>query len=340
MESLEVSAVSRSPGPESLQLRPGTIAEPSAGQARVRIEAAGVSYGDLLFQRGVVPGGPKPPFTPGCDLTGVVESVGAGVTSVRPGERVTALVASGGYSTVANVPAERLVAVPSGLDPIRVAAVVLNYFIAHQMLHRVAGVVSGQRILVHGASGGVGVAFLQLADRIGGVTTWGTASAGNFELVQDNGAIPINYRDTDFVRVLRAAGGNLDAVFDHIGGTQFWKSYSLLRRGGSLVAYGQNAALRGGRPNMVIGAVGFLGGIAAPKLLPDGRRTVFYNAWLLDKTQPDAYRTDMNTVLTLLAEDKIAPKSITALPLQQANKAFRLLEDGAGGKLVLDCAQA
>ncbi|HEX4831705.1 MAG TPA: medium chain dehydrogenase/reductase family protein [Trebonia sp.] len=340
MQSLEVVAVTKAPGPDSLQLKPTAIADPPAGHARVRVEAAGVSYGDLLFQRGVVPGGPKPPFTPGCDLTGVVESAGAGVTSVRPGDRVTALVVSGGYSTVANVPAERLVKVPDGLDPVRVAAVTLNYFIAYQMLHRVARVTSGQRILVHGASGGVGLAFLQLAAQIGGVTAWGTTSAANFDIVKDNGATPIDYRAGDFSRVVRAAGGHLDAVFDHIGGTQFLKSYSVLRRGGILVAYGQNAALRNGRPDMLAGAVGFLGGIAAPKLLPDGRRTMFYNAWLLEKTEPEAYRTDLTAVLALLAQGKIAPKSVATMPIAQASKAFQLLEDGVSGKLVLDCAQA
>lgn len=90
---------------------------------------------------------------------------------------------------------------------------------------------------------------------------------------------------------------------------------------------------------MLTGAVGFLGGIAAPKLVPDGRRTVFYNAWLLEKSQPDAYRADMTAVLSLLAGDMIAPKSVTTLPLQQASKAFSLLEDGADGKLVLDCTR-
>lgn len=339
MRASQVYAVSREPGPESLCVQAGDVPEPPPGQVRVRVEAAGVSYGDLLFQRGVVPGGPKLPFTPGCDLTGVVESIGAGVTGVEPGQRVTALVVSGGYSTLANVPAERLVPVPEGLDSVQVASVALNYFIAYQMLYRIAHVQSGDRILVHGASGGVGLAFIQLASSIGGVQIWGTCSAGNMDLVRSAGATPIDYRNANFVQMIRAAGGGLHAVFDHIGGTQFWRSYRLLRRGGYLVAYGQNAALRNGRPNMLVGAVGFLGGIAAPKLVPDGRNTVFYNAWLLEKTQPSAYREDLSRVLTLLAADKIAPRAVNVLPLQQAREAFQVLEEGATGKLVLSCAE-
>jgi synaptic vesicle membrane protein VAT-1 len=148
----------------------------------------------------------------------------------------------------------------------------------------------------------------------------------------------IDYRKSDFVRVIRAAGGHLDAAFDHIGGTHFWRSYRLLRSGGQLVAYGQNAALRDdGKPDMRVGAIGFLGGIAAPKLIPDGRRTAFYNAWSLEKKHPAAYREDLSAMLALASAGKIAPRSTTVLPLEDANEAFRILEKGVQGKIVLDC---
>lgn len=334
MESTQVYAVHRGQT-DSLEVRTTDVPAPPAGHARVRVEAAGASYGDLLFQRGVVPGGPKTPFVPGCDLTGVVESVGAGVTNVQPGQRVTALVVSGGYASVRNMPAKRLVAVPDGLDPVDAAAVSLNYFIAYQMLHRVAKVQSGSRILVHGASGGVGLAFLQLAEHVGGVTVWGSASAANADVVRKHGAIAIDYRDEDFVNVVNAAGAKLDAVFDPIGGTHFLRSYGLLGRGGQLIAYGQNDALRNGKRNLRIGATGFLAGIVAPKLIPDGKRAGFYNAWALEKTQPQAYAEDLAEILALRAADKIAPRSVTVLELTDAASALAALENGATGKIVL-----
>ncbi|HUY45940.1 MAG TPA: medium chain dehydrogenase/reductase family protein [Streptosporangiaceae bacterium] len=339
MRSTQVCVISREAGPGSLEVRTSDIGDPPPGQVRVRIEAAGVSYGDLLFQRGVVPGGPKPVYTPGCDLTGKVEALGSGVTGLAPGQRVAALVVSGGYSSAAHVPAERLVPVPEQVNPFQAAAVVLNCFIAYQMLHRVARVSSGQRVLVHGASGGVGLAFLQLLEQIGGVQVFGTCSSANSELVRRHGAVPIDYRAEDFAGVVRAHGGGLDAVFDHVGGTHFLRSYRLLRRGGCLVAYGQNDALRNGRPSKRVGAVGFLGGIAAPKLVPDGRRTVFYNAWSLEKTQPSAYRADLAGVLSLVAAGKIAPKSVTVMQLADAARAFQSLEQGVAAKIVLDCAR-
>lgn len=335
MQTTSVYAVNRDTA-NSLEVRTHELADPPAGHARVRVEAAGVSYGDLLFQRSVVPGGPKHPFVPGCDLTGVVEAVGPGV-SLAVGQRVTALVVSGGYTSGVVLPAERLVPVPEGVDAVSAASVALNYFIAYQMLHRVAAVSSGHSILVHGASGGVGLAFLQLAEHIGNVTVFGTASSANAELVRRHGAIPVDYRAEDFANVVRDKVGAVDAAFDPMGGGHFWRSYALLRRGGRLVAYGQNNALRNGKRNLLVGMQGFLGGIIAPKLVPDGKSTGFYNAWSLEKSQPTAYREDLAEVLNLLSADKIAPREVSTLPLRDAEEAFRRLEAGVTGKLVLTC---
>lgn len=354
MQTTQVYAVNRDTA-NCLQIRTEEIAEPPAGHVRIKVEAAGVSYGDLLFQRGVVPGGPKPPFVPGCDLVGVIESVGPGVAGLAPGQRVAALVVKGGYSTAVNLPAERVVPVPEGVDAVSAAAVSLNYFIAYQMLHRVAQVRSGQRILVHGASGGVGLAFLQLAEHIGGVTVFGTASAANLDVVRRHGAVAIDYRNQDFANVVRGTvnpdgtanaataydkDGTVDAVFDPIGGTHFWRSYSVLRNGGRLVAYGQNDALRNGKPNMLVGAIGFLGGIVLPKLRPDGRKTGFYNAWALEKSHPEAYQQDLAEVLNLLSADKIAPRSVRKAPLRDIEQVFDDIERGVTGKIVLDCTAA
>lgn len=328
--------VTRLGGPEVLELTETELAPPAAGEATVRVEAAGVSYGDILLRLGVIPGSPKPPFIPGYDIAGVVEQVGDGVTGLAVGQRVAALLQVGGYSGRINVPAERLVPLPDGAGSVEAAAVALNYFIAQQMLHRVVEVQPGKRILVHGASGGVGVAFLQLA-ALAGIETYGSASAAKLEVVTKYGGIPIDYHNQDFVNVVRALPGRtVDAVFDAIGGGHFHRSYSVLPRGGIMVAYGQSAALVDGRPNKLLGAYGFLGGIVLPKLIPDGRRTTFYNAWSLEKSQPAAYREDLTTVFNLLAEGKIEPLIARTVPLAEAAKAQQDLQSGAvTGKIVL-----
>jgi NADPH:quinone reductase-like Zn-dependent oxidoreductase len=319
-------------------MRPATVelAEPGPGEALVRVDAAGVSYGDLLLRLGVIPGGPKPPFTPGFDVAGVVERVGPDTADLTVGQRVAALVRVGGYSDRLIMPARRLVVRPAGVGAVESAAVALNYFIAHQMLHRVAAVRPGRRILVHGASGGVGLAFLQLA-QLAGVECYGTASAKKHDLVTKYGGRPIDYRGQDWVSVIRALPDpSVHAVFDAIGGPHFNRSSSVLSRGGVMVGYGQSAALVNGRPNMLVGARGFLGGIVAPKLLPNGRRTVFYNAWSLEKSHPDAYREDLTRVLALLADGKIEPVVDRTVPLADAAEAQRALaEDVVYGKIVL-----
>ncbi|MDQ3577017.1 MAG: medium chain dehydrogenase/reductase family protein [Actinomycetota bacterium] len=329
-------SVTRTGGPETLELRTEKVGEPGPGEALVRVQAAGVSYGDILLRLGVIPGSPKPPFTPGFDIAGVVERVGPGVSALEVGMPVAALLHTGGYSDRLLVPAERLVPIPPGADAIDSAAVALNYFIAYQMLHRIARVRPEHRILVHGASGGVGIAFLQLAE-LAGVECHGSASAEKLDLVAKFGAHPIDYRDEDFVKVIRKLpGGSVNAAFDAIGGAHFNRSSSVVARGGVMVAYGQSAALVNGKPNKAIGARGFLGGIVLPKLIPNGKRSLFCNAWSLEKSEPAAYREDLSAVLTLLAEGKISPIIARTVALEEAADAQRTLERGSvTGKIVL-----
>lgn len=251
--------VTRSGGPEVLEVVTSEGPEPRPGQVRVRVLAAGVSYGDVLARAGAVPDAPKPPFTPGFDVTGVVDKLGAGVTAPGIAQQVTALLDAGGYAEYACLPADRLVSVPEGVDAVQSAAAVLNYFVAYQMLHRVAQLNAGQRVLVHGAAGGVGSALVRLAIRAG-LECYGTASAPKHHLVSDQGAVPIDYQREDFVgRIRSLTGDGVDAVFDPIGGLNFLRSYRSLRAGGHLIAYGVSQAVKNGRRNRLTAIGSFLG---------------------------------------------------------------------------------
>lgn len=331
-------------------------APPGPGQVLIRVLAAGVSYGDVLLREGVIPGAPKPPFVPGYDATGVVEAVGAGVSGLAVGQRVCAIVRNGGYAEFLTAPADRVVPLPDGVDPVDVAAMALNYFVAYQMLHRVAQARPGQTAMVHGAAGGVGTALLQLA-ALAGVKCYGSASSSKRDVVTSLGAEYIDYRVEDFENVVRGRAGwaldtrfdckhghphgGVDMVFDAVGGTHFMRSYRALNRPGILVAYGQSQALKDGKSQTVLAIWGFLGGIFARKLVPDGRRTVFYNAWSLEKKEPQAYREDMTKLLDMLAAGEIKPVIAQTLPLSQAQAAQELLEKSAvSGKIVLTCDEA
>src|SRR3712207_228405 len=157
--------ISRLGGPEVLEVREEELPEPGLGEVRVRILATGVSLPDLMMREGVHPEKPRPPFTPGWDLVGVVDKLGVGASTLEPGQMVAALPVWGANAEFICLPQEELVPVPAGLDPAEALVMVFNYVTAYQMMRRTARVKPGQRVLIHAAAGGIGTALLQLGDR-------------------------------------------------------------------------------------------------------------------------------------------------------------------------------
>ena len=223
-------------GPDALQLLEEECPEPKRGEVRVRVLAAGVSLPDVMAREGIHPETPSVPFTPGWDLIGTVDRVGQGVTEIVPGQIVAAMPISGAYAEFVCLPQRELIPVPSGLDAAEGVSLILNYITAHQMLHRSAKVRSGQRLLIHGASGGVGTALLQLG-RLVGLEMYGTCSSRGAAAVSELGGIPIDYQQQDFVMEMQSlTNPGADVVFDGMGGAHIWRSRKALRRGGKVVA--------------------------------------------------------------------------------------------------------
>jgi NADPH2:quinone reductase len=323
-------------GPDMLKHIEEDLPEPGPAEIRVKVLAAGVSFADVLMRRGLYPGTPPPPFTPGYDLVGDIDFLGSEVTQFALGQRIGAMVVRGAYSRFAIVPAAFLVPVPESLDPAEAVCLILNYVTAYQMLHRIAKVSAGQRILIHGAAGGVGTALLQLG-ALHGLTMYGTASKSKQDAVVSAGGVPIDYRAEDFSkRVRELSRDGVDAVFDAVGGTNWWRSYRLVRRGGALVCYGVSAAVTHGK---IAGAGSFLL-MAVLKLIPDGRRCVWYNVTNLRKKRPEWFQADLKTLLDLLSQQKIKPLIASRLPLREAAQANKMIEDAKfSGKIVLLCQQ-
>src|SRR5215216_8106803 len=234
-------------GPEVLTVEEDDIPQPGPGEVRVRVLAAGVSFSDALLRAGTYLGGPKPPFTPGYELVGVVEELGPGCSRLREGDRVAALTVWGADAERVCVPERYAVEVPEDLDPAEVVSLVLPYMTAYQLLHRVARVKSGERVLVHGAAGRVGTAVLELG-ALAGLRLYGTASARDRAAVERFGAVAIDYRNEDFVaRVRGLPGRGVDVVLDGLGGAMSVRSFRALRPGGRLVVFGHYAMLARGR---------------------------------------------------------------------------------------------
>jgi NADPH2:quinone reductase len=318
--------------------------EPQAGQVRVRVLAAGVALPDILAREGVHPETPRPPFTPGWDLVGVVDRLGDGVSGIEPGQIVAAMPISGAYAEVACLPHRELVPVPSGLDAAEAVSLVLNYITAYQMLHRSAKVKPGQRVLIHGAAGGVGSALLQLG-RLARLQMFGTCSARGSSAVSELGGVPIDYQHQDFVdEVHRLTREGVDGVFDPIGGSHLWHSRTALRPGGTVVGYGLATSLRGegltssrpGRRQRFRGTAIFGLLIAGSWLLPGRKRIVPYSIQTLKRLKPSWFREDLIALLGLLQQRMIKPLIARRFPLAEARQAHELLgRGGVIGKIVL-----
>ena len=316
------------------------IADPRPGEARLRIQAAGVSFADMLMREGIHPEARWKPFTPGWDVVGVVEKVGDSVTSVEVGDVVAALPIVGGYAEYICLPESELVIVPATVDSAEAVCMVLNYTTAYQMLHRFAKAERGETALIHSAAGGVGTALLQLC-KLHGMTTFGTASQRKLETVKKLNGVPIDYQHADFVEQIRdVTESGVDMVFDGIGGWNLRRSLKVLDRGGRLVAYGfQSSLLQGKRSisGVVSDAAGWATAFAL-NLVNLKKRLLVYSIQMLKRRHPDWFREDLKTLFNLLARGEIDPIVAEALPLEQAALAHeRLSSRSVIGKIVLLC---
>src|SRR5262245_7604406 len=202
-----------------------------------------------MARSGIYPDAPSPPCVVGYEVAGEVESVGEGVDSYSVGDRVLAGTRFGGYAELVSVPADQVLPLPDALGFEQGAAFPVNYATAYAALVIMGGLKSGERLLIHAAAGGVGIAATQVAKGIG-AEIFGTASASKHDAIRAQGvAHPIDYRNLDFAEeAMRITGGvGLDLIIDAVGPSSFRKDYAILRPGGRLVMYGLSEAQTGDR---------------------------------------------------------------------------------------------
>jgi NADPH:quinone reductase-like Zn-dependent oxidoreductase len=234
-------------GPEVLEVQQRPDPPVGPGEVRIAVRAAGINFADTLARTGLYPDSPKVPCVVGYEVAGEVESVGHGVESVTPGQRVFAGTRFNGQAELVTVRENMVYKLPDHLSFEEGAAFPVNYATAQAGLVVMGGLKQGERVLIHAAAGGVGIAATQIAKRIG-AAVFGTASASKHDAIRGQGVDhPIDYRNQDFAEEVRriTGGEGIDVAFDALGPTSFRKDYGLLRQGGRLIMYGASEVQTG-----------------------------------------------------------------------------------------------
>lgn len=329
MTTMRAVMLTRRGGPEVLETVELPLPAPGPGEVRVKVLATGVGATDITMRRGSYPYAPPMPFVPGYESVGVVDAVGAGVTRLREGDRVCALLVHGGYATHVIRGEAHWVHVPQDVDPVDVAASLLNGVTAWQMIHREARLAPGQSALVNAANGGVGQVLLSLL-AAHGVEVIGAAGSRHHPRLQALGATPIEGRATPLDgQVLRLKPLGVDAAFDGVGGAHTAQCVRSTRRGGVTVWYGFGGA--SGVPALLRSAWACF---VQSRLT--GRRGRFYGITMQYRRDPRPFFEDVPRLFELLRTRRFVPHIAQRLPLLAAREANVRLEAGhIEGKLVL-----
>jgi NADPH:quinone reductase-like Zn-dependent oxidoreductase len=249
VDRVRAVVITRHGEPEVLRVEERPDPEVGPGEMRIAVKAAGINFADLMARSGVYPDAPPPPCVIGYEVAGEVESMGEGVSDYAVGDRVLAGTRFGGYAELVSVPVGQVVPLPEALSFEQGAAFPVNYGTAYAALVIMGGLKPGERVLIHAAAGGVGIAATQVAKKLG-AEVFGTASGAKHEAIRAQGVDhPIDYRTSDFAaEAMRITGGvGLDLIIDAIGPSSFRKDYGILRAGGRLVMYGLSEVQTGER---------------------------------------------------------------------------------------------
>ncbi len=312
---------------------------PREGEVVIRVRAAGLNFADILSRQGLYPDSPPKPCVMGYEVSGVVEAVGKGVNSSFEGKTVAALTRFGGQAEQVAVQATQIFDKPDQLTFEQAAAIPVNYLTAYALLVVMGSLHAGESVLIHNAGGGVGLAAIDIAKKIGAVT-YGTASPGKHKFLAERGLDhAIDYRGQDWLPVLQQLtdGRGVDLVIDPIGGAHWKKSYEALRHTGRLGMFGVSSA----------SATGLSGKL---KLLKAVIRTPFFHPFaMLNKNrgvfglnlghmwhEPEKVAVWMRDVLHGVEEGWVRPYVDRSFSFDEAGAAHRYLEERKNiGKVIL-----
>jgi NADPH:quinone reductase-like Zn-dependent oxidoreductase len=317
---------------------------PKPGEVLIRVKTVGVNFADLLQRMGLYPGTPKPPFVPGIEIAGIVEKAAAGEKtppgdSVRQGDAVVAFTQFNAYAEWVTVPANRVFRIPPGIHFEDAAAIPVNYLTAYHSILTMGNLQPADRILIHGAAGGVGIAAVQLA-RARGLVIFGTAGSAKQEFLRKIGVDhPIDYEKTDFTQVIKKfAPDGIEMVMDPVGGKSYSQSFDCLGPTGRLVIYGFSvAAASSGRRNWLrsLKAIVQTPWFHPLKLMGKNVAVMGVNISRMPTRGPYMQNV-MNEIFRIYAAGTIKPVIAKSFPLAQAAEAHQYIHDRKNiGKVIL-----
>ena len=330
-------------GPEVLKVEERPDPPVGPGQVRIAVKAAGLNFAETMARVNLYPDAPKPPCVLGYEVAGEVESVGEGVTSVKPGDRVMAGTRFGGQAELVTVGEDTVYPLPDALSFEKGAAFPVIYATAYAGLHLMGGLSEGDRVLIHAAAGGVGIAATQLA-KLAGAEVFGTASASKHDAIRGFGVDhPIDYRTKDFETEVRALtnGEGVDLIMDALGPTSFRKDYRLLRAGGCLVMFGvselqtgKGRSIRRALPVLLKQPFSSMPWWKSVNALSENKGVFALN--LLHWWDAEGLDRAVEPLLAELQAGRIDPVVAEVFPFERAGDAHRLIEERKNiGKVVL-----
>ena len=243
-DTIQALQIVRFGGPEVLQIRETPKAGLSPDSIRVQVKAAGVNFADIMMRIGAYPEAPKPPFTPGYEISGVVTEVGKGVTSFAVGDRVLAGTRFGGYTNEIVLPESQAQKIPDALSDAEAAAIPVNFLTAWLGLSEMGRVRKGDRVLVQSAAGGVGTAAVQIAAQAGAHVVGLVGSPKKADVVRSLGAAEVLTNEEWDSGSDREHGG-FDVILDSVGGASLKRSYRRLAPAGRVITFGVSSAISG-----------------------------------------------------------------------------------------------
>lgn len=320
--------------PEVLQVqqRPDPVAGP--GEVRIVVGAAGVNFADTMARVGLYDDAPPLPAVVGYEVAGTVADVGAGVTGLVAGQRVMAGTQFGGYAEQVVVPADAAIPIADTMSFEEAAAIPVNYATAWAGLIGFGSLQHGERVLVHAAAGGVGIAATQIAKR-SGAEVWGTASPRKHDAIRAQGVDhAIDYTRSGW----ESAVPPLDLVMDAIGGASFRRSYDLLRPGGRLVAFGASSVMSGEKRNLRVAlpqAMRMFRGFNLIDQMAQSKAVIGLNMLSLWKDR-GTLRPWIEPLMEMIADGTVVPVVSDAIPFDRAPEAHRIIGERRNvGKVVL-----